>query len=124
MPDEAASEEQSPQSVRDTLPARGATPGTPGPETPERPAGPITVNRPGDMSWSGIQTFAKLPLCLTPADLRAGKVDVAVGGAPWEGTATGRTGTHLGPRAIRDSDYLSRGVRPHLDVRVDPFDHL
>jgi agmatinase len=91
---------------------------------PSRPPGPINVNRPTDMSWSGIQTFAKLPLCLTPADLRAGKVDVAIGGAPWEGTATGRTGTHLGPRAIRESDYLSNQPRPHLDVRVDPFEHL
>jgi agmatinase len=91
---------------------------------PQRPPGPIDVNRPTDMSWSGIQTFAKAPLCLSPADLEAGKVDVAIGGAPWEGTATGRTGTHLGPRAIRQSDYLWRGSRPHLDVRVDPFEHL
>jgi agmatinase len=76
------------------------------------------------MSWSGIQTFAKLPLCLTPADLRAGQIDVAIGGAPWEGTATGRTGTHLGPRAIRGCDYLSHDARPHLGVRVDPFAQL
>ena len=53
-----------------------------------RPAGPVTVSRPGDMAWSGIQTFAKVPLCLTPADLRAAGADVAIGGAPWEGTAT------------------------------------
>lgn len=97
------------------------------PENPEEPArvpGPITVSRDSDYGWSGIQTFAKLPLCLTPADLRAGNIDVAVGGAPWEGTATGRTGTHLGPRAIRECDYLSRDTRPHLGVRVDPFAHL
>jgi agmatinase len=89
-----------------------------------RPAGPVTVSRPGDMAWSGIQTFAKVPLCLTPADLRAAGADVAIGGAPWEGTATGRTGTHLGPRAIRECDYLSRGSWTHLDVRVDPFEQL
>ena len=89
-----------------------------------RPPGPITVSRDSDMAWSGIQTFAKVPLCLTPADLKAGKVDIAVGGAPWEGTATGRTGTHLGPRAIRECDYLSRGTWWHLDVRVDPFAHV
>jgi agmatinase len=93
-----------------------------------RAPGPMIVSRASDMGWSGIQTFAKAPLCLTPADLRAAKADVAVGGAPWEGTATGRTGTHLGPRAIRECDYLSRGLsagsRPHLDVRVDPFEHL
>ena len=91
---------------------------------PPRPAGPVTVSRAGDMAWSGIPTFAKVPLCLTPADLRAGQADVAIGGAPWEGTASGRTGTHLGPRAIRECDYLSRGSWTHLDVRVNPFEHL
>jgi agmatinase len=77
------------------------------------------------MAWSGIQTFMKLPVCLTPADLRAGKVDVAVGGVPWDGTATGLTGTHLGPRAIRQGDYVSSGQYVHhLDVRVNPFEQL
>src|SRR6266568_5496318 len=76
------------------------------------------------LSMSGIQAFAKVPLCLTPADLRAAGADVAIGGAPWEGTATGRTGTHLGPRAIRECDYLSGGSWTHLDVRVDPFEQL
>jgi agmatinase len=100
-------------------------PGSPSsPDAPPRPPGPVTVSRAGDMAWSGIQTFAKVPLCLTPADLRAGGADVAIGGAPWEGTASGRTGTHLGPRAIRECDYLSRGSWTHLDVRVDPFEHL
>jgi arginase family enzyme len=73
-----------------------------------RPPGPISVNRQGrEMSWSGIQTFMKAPVCLTPEDLRAGQVDVAIGGAPWDGTATGLTGTHLGPRAIRHGDYIT-----------------
>ena len=94
------------------------------PGAQNRQPGPVTVSRPGDMAWSGIQTFAKVPLCLTPADLRAGGADVAIGGAPWEGTASGRTGAHLGPRAIRECDYLSRGSWTHLDVRVDPFEHL
>jgi agmatinase len=85
----------------------------------------MRVTRPGDVDWSGIQTFMKAPVCLTPEDLRAGKVDVAVGGAPWDGTASGLTGTHLGPRAIRQGDYIA-GERyiGHLDVRVNPLDHL
>jgi agmatinase len=85
----------------------------------------MRVNRGGEMDWSGIQTFMKAPVCLTPEDLRAGKVDVAVGGAPWDGTATGLTGTQLGPRAIRQGDYIA-GARHigHLNVRVDPLDHL
>jgi agmatinase len=99
---------------------------TPGATPADRPAGPISVNRgPREMAWSGIQTFMKLPVCLTPADLRAGKVDVAVGGVPWDGTATGLTGTHLGPRAIRQGDYVSSGQYVHhLDVRVNPFEQL
>ncbi len=97
----------------------------PPPPPPARAPGPIVVNRPTEMSWAGIGTFMKLPVCLTPEDLRAGGVDIAIGGAPWEGTATGRTGTHLGPRAIRECDYLGGSAgRHHLDVRVSPFDHL
>jgi agmatinase len=92
----------------------------------DRPAGPIAVNRTDrEMAWSGIQTFMKLPVCLTPEDLRAGGVDVAIGGVPWDGTATGLTGTHLGPRAIREGDILSAGRHVnHLDVRINPFEHL
>jgi agmatinase len=96
------------------------------PSEPRRPPGPMYVNRRGsEMEWSGIQTFMKAPVCLTPEDLRAGKVDVAVGGAPWDGTATGLTGTQLGPRAIRQGDYIS-GSRhiSHLGVRVNPLEHL
>lgn len=90
-----------------------------------RTPGPIVVNRDVEMAWSGFNTFMKVPVCLTPEDLRAGEIEIAVGGAPWEGTATGRTGTHLGPRAIRECDYLGTYVdRHHLDVRVSPFEHL
>ena len=89
---------------------------------PCRPPGPVTVNRPGEMAWSGIQTFMKLPVCLSPADLRAGGVDIAICGAPWDGTATGMGGAHLGPRAIRTCDYLSGWT--HLGVRVNPLEHL
>ena len=52
---------------------------------PKREPGPIDVQR-YDMApaWSGIPTFFKLPVALTPEDLRAGKVDVAILGAPIE----------------------------------------
>jgi agmatinase len=92
-------------------------------EQAKRTPGPIRVNRSYEMAWSGFPTFLKQPICLTPADLRAGNVDIAVCGAPWDGTATGRNGTHLGPRAIRECDYI--GVpHGHLDVRVNPLEHL
>jgi hypothetical protein len=97
-------------------------------ETPAdgRPPGPMYVNRrEAEMAWSGIQTFLKAPVCMTPDDLRAGGVDVAIGGAPWGGTATGLTGTHLGPSAIRQSDSITGARRlGHLNVRVDPLEHL
>jgi agmatinase len=67
----------------------------------------------------------KSPVCLTPEDLRAGEIDVAIGGAPWDGTASGLTGTHLGPRAIREGDYISSArYLNHLGVRVNPLEHL
>lgn len=94
---------------------------------PERQPGPIRVNRyQFELAWMGIQTFLKLPLCLTPEDLRAGSVDVAIGGVPWDGTATTRSGTHLGPQAIRSCDHIPSPPyeRPHLHVRVDPLQHL
>jgi agmatinase len=77
-------------------------------------------------SYSGIQTFMKAPLCLSPEDLRAGAIDVAVGGIPWDGTNTARAGTHLGPQAVRRCDNLWAPPygRPHLHTRVDLFDHL
>src|SRR6266542_3066312 len=91
-----------------------------------RQPGPLKVNRSErEMAWSGIQTFLKLPVCLTPEDLRAGGIDVAIGGAPWDVTATGLTGTHLGPSAIRRGDYITDSPRlGHLDVRVDPLEHI
>jgi agmatinase len=96
-------------------------------QLPPRTPGPVQVNRPrGERGFAGIQTFMKLPVCLTPEDLTAGEMDVAVLGVPWDGTVSGRSGTHLGPMAIRSADYMGGyGVSlPHLDVRVDPLEHL
>src|SRR5260370_12545264 len=68
-------------------------PGSPSrPGAPPRPPGPVTVSRAGDMAWSGIQTFAKVPLCLTPADLLAAGADVAIRGAPPEGAGPAAAG--------------------------------
>jgi agmatinase len=92
-----------------------------------RPPGPVSLNRYDvEPAWAGFQTFSKLPVCLTPEDLRAGQIDVAVGGAPWDGTAISRSGAHLGPQAIRSCDHVPIPplARPHLHVGVDPFEHL
>ena len=97
---------------------------TPEPNEPRRP-GPMSVNRRGEKAWSGIQTFLKAPGLSDPGGPRVGGVDVAIGGAPWDGTATGFTGTHLGPSAIRQGDYITDTSRlGHLDVGVDPLEHL
>lgn len=92
-----------------------------------REQGPMTLSRYAwEPSYAGIQTFMKAPLCLTPGDLKAGGIDVAVGGIPWDGTNTARAGTHLGPQAVRRCDNLWAPPygRPHLHTRVDLFDHL
>ena len=50
--------------------------------TEGREPGLINIQRfPGGAGWSGIPSFFKLPLALTPADLVAGDVDVAVASA-------------------------------------------
>lgn len=92
----------------------------------DRKPGPIHVNRRAEGGFSGIQTFAKLPICLTPEDLRAGEIDVAVLGVPWDATATGRSGTNHGPLAIRTCDYKGGYGRAHfsLDTHVDAFADL
>jgi agmatinase len=91
-----------------------------------RAPGPIFVNRRSEGGFSGIQTFAKLPICLTPEDLVAGKMDVAICGVPWDATASGRSGTNHGPLAIRSCDYKGGYGRAHfhLDTRVDAFEEL
>ncbi|WP_066584230.1 agmatinase [Cellulomonas timonensis] len=91
-----------------------------------RAPGLLFANRKNEGGFSGIQTFAKLPVALTPEDLVAAKVDVAVLGVPWDPTATGRSGTNHGPLAIRSCDYKGGYGRPHfsLDTHVDAFEEL
>lgn len=92
-----------------------------------REPGPRNVARyEWEPSYAGIQTFLKLPLCLSPADLAAGKIDVAIGGVPWDGTNTARAGTHLGPQGIRrcDNAWSPPLGRPSQFTRVDPMEHL
>ena len=91
-----------------------------------RAPGPIHVNRGYEGGFAGIQTFGKLPVCLTPEDLVAGQIDVAVCGVPWDSTATGRSGTNHGPLAMRSCDYAAFKGFPHADLhtRVDALEVL
>ncbi len=91
-----------------------------------RRPGLFHVNRKHAGSHSGIRTFARLPMALTPEDLKAAEVDVAVLGVPWDSTAGGRSGTNHGPLALRSVPHFGSYGLPsqHLDVRVNPFEVL
>jgi hypothetical protein len=52
------------------------------------------------MDWMGIPTFFKRPIALTPDDLRAGNVDVAMIGA-YTDMGSGGRGANAGPMAFR-----------------------
>jgi agmatinase len=93
----------------------------------KREPGPLNLNRYEfeRQNQNPVQTFLKLPLALTPEDLRAGRVDVAICGVPFE-MVISAGGMSYGPQAIRTADYLPVPPlnKPHLGVRVDPFDVL
>jgi agmatinase len=83
----------------------------------------VRVNRDSEPPYAGPgATFCKVPLVLDPADL--GGADVAVVGAPFDETTTGRPGARFGPRAIRLADAGGAGGGYHLDLGVEPFDVL
>ena len=73
---------------------------------PEREAGPISLGRYLGGGRSGIPTFARSPVALSPEDLVAGEVDVAILGAPLDMGSGWRDAIH-GPRAMR---MLGRGT--------------
>ena len=92
-----------------------------------RDDGPINVNRylrAGPKS--GIPTFFNLPVALTPQDLVAGEVDVAIMGAGMD-MGSGFRGAAYGPRALRTGTvYVPYGlVEPqHMHTMVSPFNEL
>jgi agmatinase len=65
-----------------------------------REPGPINVQRwKGSFPWIGIPTFFHLPVALTPEDLAAGQVEVAIMGAELVGGMRART---WGPTEMRN----------------------
>ncbi|HEY1273791.1 MAG TPA: agmatinase [Thermoleophilaceae bacterium] len=65
--------------------------------------------------FAGIRTFARLP---TLAE--AGRADVAVLGAPFDGATTFRAGARFGPAGIREASLL---LRPYNEaLAVAPFE--
>jgi agmatinase len=98
-------------------------------QDPKREPGPIDLNRYGVAMYGGIPTFMNFPVCLTQEDLKAGKVDVAILGAPVD-MSFGQRGTAFGPRALRTAErYMPGGniahsLMTHTHVMIKPFDIL
>lgn len=94
---------------------------------PGREPGPVDLRRYElHPAYSGIGTFLGVPVCLTPDDLRAGQVDVAILGAPMD-SGVGHRGASFGPRAVRTAErYLPSpaSLMNHGHVRVEPFKEL
>jgi formimidoylglutamase len=72
----------------------------------------------GRLRVPGVQSFFDLPVALTPEDLRAANVDVAIMGAAVD-MGVGMRGAGEGPAALRlDSATVSTGYLPHMHVGV------
>lgn len=94
---------------------------------PKREPGPINLQRFETVfGFGGIPTFFGMPVALTPADLKAGKVNVAILGAPVN-MGFGMRGAAFGPKALRASEkYLGTGFgpMPHMHPLINPFAEL
>src|SRR3954469_20886953 len=67
--------------------------------------------------FAGLRTFPRLPTLE-----QAGRADIAVLGAPFDGATTFRAGARYGPSAIREASLLLRPYNEGLDV--SPFAEL
>ncbi len=84
---------------------------------PKREAGPINLSRYLRSFGSGIPTFAGAPVALTPEDLKAGKVDIAILGAPLDMGSGWRDARH-GPTSMRVARIGTGGTDPF--AMIDP----
>lgn len=92
-----------------------------------REAGPIVLNRyMYEGPKRGIPTFFYLPVALTPQDLVAGGVEVAIMGAGLD-TGSGYRGAAYGPRAVRTGPvYKGMGMveDEHMHTMVSAFNEM
>ncbi len=95
-------------------------------DTPRDP-GPININRYfGSGPKLGIPTFLNMPIAITPQDLVAGEVEVAIMGVPLD-TGTGYRGAGYGPRAVRTGNVYkgnSPVQPPHMHTMISPNNEL
>ena len=106
----------------------------PDPEQPDPSAGQTGTDRRiaglppgvrsqlGGSSFQGLATFMQVPLLTEPEQLDEQRPDVAIVGAPWDGSTTNRPGARYGPRALRAAAY-NPGTY-HLDLEVEMFEVL
>jgi agmatinase len=87
---------------------------------PYREPGPFSVHYYANHRRSGIRTFAGAPIAIYPEDLIAGKVDVAIVGAPLDMGSYYR-GQGWGPMAMRN-EYGAGGV--DMYTMVNPSKEL
>ena len=95
-------------------------------DDPAREPGIINVQKYDfGFSYNAIPTFFNMPVAMSPADLKASQVDIAVLGAVTD-MGTGMRGAAHGPNAVRNSQvYGGYGARqPHMHVMVDPLEDL
>ena len=87
---------------------------------PKRDPGPIDIQRTTmGMQYQGIPTFFRAPVALTPEDLKAGKVDVAIMGASID-MSTGMRGAAFGPQALRTAERVGAWGRDAVDHFAHP----
>jgi arginase family enzyme len=80
----------------------------------------------GGAGWYGIPTFFRLPIALTPKDLEAGNVDVAIMGAHTD-MGAGSRGAAWGPNAFRNApSTIGWGAfsMDHMLTLINPFEEL
>jgi guanidinobutyrase len=88
---------------------------------PKREPGPFSLNRYAEGWFAAIPTFANAPVALTPEDLIAGKVDIAIVGAPLD-MGSGYRGAKAGPLALRKLGHTAAGN--DMNTMVDPSAEL
>lgn len=95
-------------------------------DTPREP-GPINVNRYLYAEPKlGIPTFMGMPVAMTPEDLVAGQVEVAIMGIPMD-MGSGYRGAAYGPRAVRTGPIYKGSSfvePPHMHTMVSPTNEL
>ena len=93
---------------------------------PKREPGIINIQKyEFGMSQNAMPTFFHAPVAMSPADLFASKVDIAIMGATTD-MGTGMRGAAHGPNAVRNSQvYGGYGASmPQMHTMVDPLQEL